>query len=184
MSDEIREDEIQEAASEEVPPETVSDLPAPLGQLVDGFPEAEVADSATGQNVVRVDPTHLVAFVQAARDAGFEMFIDVTAVDYRRQRPGPRFDVVIGLLSLQHNQRLRVLVGIDGDVPTAPSITGVYPGANFYEREVYDLFGIDFTGHPDLTRIMMPDDWEGHPLRKDTPVGAVPIQFKGTNKAQ
>ena len=184
MSDEVQGDEVQEIESEEVLPENGSDLPAPLGELVDGFPEAEDAESATGQNVVRVDASRLVEFVQAARDAGYEMFIDVTAVDYRRQRPGPRYDLVIGLLSLQHNQRLRILVGIDGDVPTAPSITGVYPGANFYEREVYDLFGIDFTGHPDLTRIMMPDDWEGHPLRKDTPVGAVPIQFKGTNKAQ
>ena len=158
-------------------------LPPPLDELVASFPEAEAVSSATGQNVVRVGAAHLAAFVQGARDAGFEMFVDVTAVDYRRQRPGPRFDVVVGLLSLQHNQRLRILVGVDGDVPTAPSITGVYPGANFYEREVYDLFGIEFTGHPDLTRIMLPDDWEGHPLRKDTPVGAVPIQFKGTNKA-
>ena len=166
----------------EEPPEP--QLPPPAGDLVVAFPDAEVESSATGQNVVRVDPGQVVAFAQAARDAGFEMFIDVTAVDYRRQRPGPRFDIVIGLLSLQHNQRLRILVGVDGDVPSAPSISGVYPGANFYEREVYDLFGIEFTGHPDLTRIMLPDDWEGHPLRKDTPVGAVPIQFKGTNKAQ
>ena len=177
-------DDTQPTESEEEAPEIESALPAPLAELVAGFPEAEVGDSATGQNVFRVEPAGLVAFVQAARDAGFEMFIDVTAVDYRRQRPGPRFEVVVNLLSLQHNQRLRILVGIDGDVPAVPSITGVYPGANFYEREVYDLFGIDFTGHPDLTRIMMPDDWEGHPLRKDTPVGAVPIQFKGTNKAQ
>ena len=179
MSDETQPIEVEEEA-----PEVESSLPTPLAELVAGFPEAEVADSVTGQNVVRVDPARLVAFVQAARDAGYEMFIDVTAVDYRRQRPKPRFDVVINLLSLQHNQRLRILAGVDGNTPTAPSITAVYPGANFYEREVYDLFGIDFTGHPDLTRIMMPDDWEGHPLRKDTPVGAVPIQFKGTNKAQ
>lgn len=177
-------DDIQPIESEEDPPAAGSNLLSPLDELVAAFDEAEVADSATGQNVVRVDPTRLVAFAQAARDAGFEMFVDLTCVDYRRQRPGPRFDVVIGLLSLQHNQRLRILVGVDGDVPTVPSITGVYPGANFYEREVFDLFGLDFTGHPDLTRIMMPDDWEGHPLRKDTPVGSVPIQFKGTNKAQ
>ena len=177
-------DEAQPIEAEEIEPEAGSGLPAPLNELVAAFPEAEVADSATDQNVVRVDSSRLVEFVQAVRNAGFEMFIDVTCVDYRRQRPGPRYEVVIGLLSIQHNQRLRILVGVDGEVPTAPSITGVYPGANFYEREVYDLFGIDFTGHPDLTRIMMPDDWEGHPLRKDTPVGAVPIQFKGTNKVQ
>ena len=159
-------------------------LPPPIDDLVAGFPDATAEPSATGQAVVRVDPAHLVAFVQAARNAGFEMFIDVTAVDYWRQRPGPRFDVVVNLLSLQHNQRLRILVGVDGDVAAAPSITRGYAGTNFYEREVYDLFGIGFTGHPDLTRIMLPDDWEGHPLRKDAPVGAVPVQFKGTNKAQ
>lgn len=156
----------------------------PLAALAEAFPDAVVEYSATGQNVFQVDGSRLVEFVQAARDAGFEMFIDVTAVDYYRRRPGPRYDVVIGLLSLTHNLRLRILVGVDGDVPSAPSITSVYPGANFYEREVYDLFGIDFTGHPDLTRIMMPDDWDGHPLRKDTPVGSVPIQFRDTHKVQ
>jgi len=164
--------------------EPASTLPPPLAALLDAFPGAVLEHSATGQNVFRVDAAHLVEFAQAARDAGFEMFIDVTAVDYYRRRSGPRYDVVVVLLSLQHNLRLRILVGVDGDVPAAPSITGVYPGANFYEREVYDLFGIDFTGHPDLTRIMLPDDWEGHPLRKDTPVGSVPIQFRGTNKVQ
>lgn len=159
-------------------------LPAPFDGLAEAFPDVVFETSVAGQNVARVDASHLVEFAQAARDVGFEMFVDVTAVDYYRQRPGPRYDVVVLLLSLQHNIRLRILVGVDGEVPAAPSITGVYPGANFYEREVYDLFGIDFTGHPDLTRIMLPDDWEGHPLRKDTPVGSVPIQFRGTHKVQ
>ncbi len=177
MTDEIPEEEVMAA-------QAAPALPPPLAVLADGFPDAVFEPSAAGQNVSRVDPARLVEFVQAARDAGFEMFIDVTAVDYYRQRPGPRYDVVVGLLSLRHNLRLRILVGVDGDVPSAPSITGVYPGANFYEREVYDLFGIDFTGHPDLTRIMLPDDWEGHPLRKDTPVGSVPIQFRDTYKVQ
>ena len=159
-------------------------LPPPLDELAEAFPDAAVEDSATAQNVMRVPAARLIEFAQAARDSGFEMFVDLTAVDYYRQRPGPRFDVVIVLLSLRHNRRLRILVGVDGDVPSAPSITAVYAGANFYEREVFDLFGIDFTGHPDLTRIMLPDDWEGHPLRKDTPIGAVPIQFRDTHKVQ
>lgn len=171
----------------ELPPEPATEsagapLPEPLSQLAEAFTDASFQQSVGGQHVVQVDGTRLVEFVQAARSAGFEMFIDLTAVDYYRRRPGPRYEVVVGLLSLTHNQRLRILVPIDGDVPTAPSITAVYPGANFYEREVYDLFGIDFTGHPDLTRIMLPDDWEGHPLRKDAQVGAVPIQFRDANK--
>jgi NADH-quinone oxidoreductase subunit C len=170
--------------SEELPTIEGPVLPPPLAALTEAFPDATIEDSATGQHVMRVPAAHLVEFAQAARDGGFEMFVDLTAVDYYRQRPGPRFEVVIVLLSLRHNLRLRVLVGVDGDVPAAPSITGVYVGANFYEREVFDLFGIDFTGHPDLTRIMLPDDWEGHPLRKDHPVGSVPIQFRDTNKVQ
>ena len=70
------------------------------------------------------------------------------------------------------------------DDPTAPSLVDVYPGANFYEREAFDLFGIGFDGHPDLTRILLPDDWEGHPLRKDEPVGSVPVQFKSSPQAR
>ncbi len=159
-------------------------LAPPLASLAAAFPDATFEQSVAGQQVARVKAARLVEFVQAARDAGFEMFIDLTAVDYYRRRAGQRYEVVVGLLSLQHNLRLRILVGVDGDVPTAPSITGVYPGANFYEREVYDLFGIEFTGHPDLTRIMLPDDWDGHPLRKDTPVGSVPIQFRDTHKVE
>ena len=165
-------------------PESVSDLPGPLAMLAAEFSGATKESSVTGQNVVRVPGEDLVEFAAAAREAGFEMFVDLTAVDYRGRRPGPRFDVVIGILSLQHNLRLRILVGVDGDSPVVPSITEVYAGANFYEREVYDLFGIEFSGHPDLTRIMLPDDWEGHPLRKDSPVGSVPIQFRGTHKVQ
>ena len=159
-------------------------LPAPLQPLAETVPSAVWTESVTGQTVVRVEPDSLVPFVEAAHRGGFEMFIDVTAVDYLRQRPGPRYDVVVGLLSMQHNLRLRVLVPVDGDGPSVPSITEVYPGANFFEREVYDLFGIEFTSHPDLTRILLPDDWEGHPLRKDTPVGSVPVQFRDTHKVQ
>lgn len=148
--------------------------------LAEQFPSAEF-DESYGQRIVRVARDDLVGFVEAARDAGFRMFIDLCGVDYLRR--DPRFEVVIELLSLDPPSRLRILVGVPGDEPSVPSITGVFAGADFYERETFDLFGIVFEGHPDLTRILLPDDWEGHPLRKDAPVGAVPVQFKGSNQA-
>ena len=81
-------------------------------------------------------------------------------------------------------ERLRIRVGVSASNPVVSSVTEVFPGANFYEREAYDLFGIVFDGHPDLTRIVLPDDWEGHPLRKDYSVGSVPVRFKESPKAQ
>jgi len=148
--------------------------------LAGRFPSAEFGESA-GQRVVRVPRDDLVGFVEAARDEGFRMFVDLCGVDYLQR--SPRFEVVIELLSLDPPSRLRILVGVPGDAPTLPSITGVFPGADFYERETFDLFGIVFEGHPDLTRLLLPDDWEGHPMRKDSPVGSVPVQFKGSNQA-
>jgi NADH-quinone oxidoreductase subunit C len=148
--------------------------------LEERFPEAEFGESF-GQRVVRVPRDDLVPFAEAARDAGFVMFIDLCGVDYLHR--DPRFEVVVELLSLAPPDRLRILVGVPGDDPTVPSITGVFAGADFYERETFDLFGIVFDGHPDLTRLLLPDDWEGHPLRKDAPVGSVPVQFKGSNQA-
>jgi NADH-quinone oxidoreductase subunit C len=133
------------------------------------------------QDVVAVDRGDVVPFVTAARDAGFETFIDICAVDHFTREP--RFDVVINLLSMRLAKRLRVVVGLPNDDPVMPSLTGVYAGANFYEREAWDLMGVRFTGHPDLTRLLLPDEWVGHPLRKDQGVGSVPVQFKGANRA-
>lgn len=134
-----------------------------------------------GQTVARVERDSLIAAAEAARDAGFTMFLDLCAVDYLHR--DPRFEIVVNVVAMDPPARLRMLVGVPGDDPVVSSLTGVYPGANFYEREAYDLFGVAFEGHPDLTRILLPDDWVGHPLRKDTPVGAVPVQFKGANEA-
>jgi NADH-quinone oxidoreductase subunit C len=150
-----------------------------LQSLADAFPDARFGVSA-GQDVVRVARHDLVRFVSACRENGFAAFRDLCAVDYLRRDIG-RFEVAVNLLSTAESLRLRVLVAIPGDDPSLPSIAAVYPGANYYEREAYDLFGLAFEGHPDLTRILLPDDWEGHPLRKDHPVGAVPVQFKGAN---
>jgi NADH-quinone oxidoreductase subunit C len=90
--------------------------------------------------------------------------------------------VVVNLVSLQHRLRLRIIVGAAGEDPTVPSLVPVWPGANYAEREVFDMFGITFADHPDLTRILMPDEWEGFPLRKDFATGSVPVQFKGSHK--
>jgi NADH-quinone oxidoreductase subunit C len=161
-----------------------AEKPAPsqafLSDLVAQFDMAQWRQSA-GQDVVEVPPSDLLAFARASRMAGFELCSDVTAVDWFRKRP-VRFEVVINLVSLSRRARLRVIVPVPADDPVVPSIVEVWPGANFGEREVYDLFGIRFEGHPDLTRILMPDDWEGYPLRKDFEIGSVPVQFKDSPK--
>jgi NADH-quinone oxidoreductase subunit C len=101
-------------------------------------------------------------------DQKFVRLSTVSAVD--RYPAEPRFEVVYHLHSIERNERLRLKARIGGQDPQIESVTSVWRGANWYEREVFDLFGIRFTGHPDLRRIMMPDDWEGHPLRKDYPI--------------
>lgn len=155
--------------------------PVSLDAVAAAFPSAEFTE-VLGDTVARVDRADLPAFAMAVRDAGFEMFIDLCAVDHLTRQP--RFDVVVNLVSVSPPDRLRILVGAPGDDPSVPTITAVYPGANFYEREAFDLFGIEFTDHPDLTRILLPDEWEGHPLRKDVPLGSVPVQFEEANKVR
>jgi NADH-quinone oxidoreductase subunit C len=124
--------------------------------------------------------------VAAFREAGFELCSDLCGVDYL-SHPGrslpegvkaERFEVVVNLLSLSMRQRVRIRVQVPESDPAVDSLFDVYPGTEAMERETYDLVGIVFDGHPDLTRILMPEDWEGHPLRKDYGVGRVPVQFK------
>jgi NADH-quinone oxidoreductase subunit C len=156
---------------------------SPFAPLVAAFPGVEwdvVLDPH--QDVAHVPVDKYVDFVAAAKVAGFDAFSDLCGVDYLQR--DPRFEVVLNLVSHAHVRRLRIRVGIPASDPTVPSVTGVFPGANFYEREAYDLFGIVFDGHTDLTRIVLPDDWEGHPLRKDYSVGSVPVRFKESPKAQ
>ncbi len=98
----------------------------------------------------------------------FNFLSDVTCVDLYPSEP--RFEVIYHLLSIPQKERVRLKVRLAGDAPSLESITSVWPAANFFEREVFDLFGIRFTGHPFLRRIQMPENWEGHPLRKDYPV--------------
>jgi NADH-quinone oxidoreductase subunit C len=118
-----------------------------------------------------VDRAHIRAACELLKDdpaCAFNFLSDVTCVDWYPAEP--RFEVVYHLLSISKKERVRLKVRLDSGSLAVESLTSVWPGANYFEREVFDLFGIRFTGHPNLRRILMPEDWEGHPLRKDYPV--------------
>ena len=151
-----------------------------LRVLFEGF-DAVGWESSLGQDIARVPNESWAQFGQAAKDVGFEVCVDVTAVDWMRARP-ERFEIVANLLSMEHKLRLRMTTTAGRIDPTVASLVPIWPGANFAEREAYDMFGVRFEGHPDLTRILMPDEWEGHPLRKDFGVGSVPVQFKESHQ--
>jgi NADH-quinone oxidoreductase subunit C len=142
--------------------------------------------SSRGEEVAHPSRETYRDLARTLRDEGFEMCVDVTAVDYlvRPARDLPegvtpeRFEVVANLLSMAQRRRVRLRVQVPEADPSVASLFAVYPGVEAMEREVFDMFGIRFDDHPDLTRILMPEDWEGHPLRKDYPIGRVPVQFK------
>lgn len=152
------------------------------------------ANWCCGQQVLHPRPTQLADLVRTLRDdEGYVMCLDVTAVDYvahpgRSELPAgiepERFEVVVVLLSHATRERLRLRVQVCEHDPVVPSLFDVHPGTEAPEREVFDMFGIRFDGHPDLTRILMPEDWIGHPLRKDYAVGKIPVQFKGVTDAR
>ena len=119
--------------------------------------------------------------VQATRDDGllrFEVCVSVSGIHFP-DLPGQELHVVYHLLSITHNRRIRLQVTVPDDDPHLPSVTPVYPMTDWHERETWDMFGVIFDGHPALTRILMPDDWVGHPQRKDYPLGGIPLEFKG-----
>jgi NADH-quinone oxidoreductase subunit C len=168
-------------------------------RLTDRFGEVTV-DLAYGELTIHVAPAQLVAVLTFCRDdaeLACELLADLSGVhwpagdhvvdrqpsttgwpEYRVARDEGVIEVLYVLRSVSRNHRLRVSVGTPDDDPRLPSVTGVYETANFHEREVYDFFGVVFDGHPDLTRILMPDDWLGHPHRKDYPLGGVEIPYK------
>jgi NADH-quinone oxidoreductase subunit C len=115
-----------------------------------------------------IAPEEIIGAGQAVQRAGYNFLEDVTAVDW--YPASPRFQVSYHIVSHSLKERIRLRVLVEGESPSVDSITPVWPSANYYEREVFDLFGIRFGGHPNLRRIMMPEDWQGHPLRKDYPV--------------
>ncbi len=152
-------------------------------ELRHGVPETQTL----GQVVLHPSRDTYRDVVAALRQEGFTMCLDVTGVDYlthpgrSRLAPGvtpERFEVVVTLLSFERRERLRLRVQVPEHDPVLPSLYDLHPSSEAPEREVFDMFGITFEGHPDLTRILMPEDWEGHPLRKDYSVGRIPVQFK------
>jgi NADH-quinone oxidoreductase subunit C len=146
-----------------------------------------VAGESYGQVVVHPTREQYVELVKRLADDGYAMCVDVTAVDYlqfmQRSVPGgitpERFEVVVNLLDLANRRRLRLRVQVPDADPSLPTLFDVHPGTEAMEREVFDMFGIEFAGHPDPSRILMPEDWDGHPLRKDYEIGEIPVQFKG-----
>jgi NADH:ubiquinone oxidoreductase subunit C len=146
-----------------------------------------VAHESHGQPVVYVERSVWHDVARLLRDEErFTQCLDVTVVDHlvdaeRSVIAGvalERFEVVANFLSHPRNRRIRAICELPADDPTVASIVDVYPGMNFAEREAFDMFGVVFEGHPDLTRLLMPDDWVGHPLRKDDAPGRIPVEFK------
>jgi len=166
-------DDAVEGADERTEPETAFGVPVSWSR---------------GQQVLHPDRATYLDLARALRDAGYLMCVDVTAVDYltaRQARPLPagvepeRFEVVAGFINHADRSRVRVRVQVPEGDPTCPSLWELHAGVEALEREVFDLFGISFDGHPDMTRILMPEHWQGHPLRKDYALGRIPVQFKG-----
>ena len=147
--------------------------------LRERFPELalEVNDGPDMPTIV-VPAEHLISVLEFVRDEfGFAMLTDLSACDWLPREP--RYHVNYHPYSIDANTRVRIKVHLpDVPEPHIASATSVYTGANWHEREVFDFFGIVFDGHPDLRRILMPDEWIGHPLRKDYPVGGVPVEYK------
>ena len=169
------------------------DSPRPYGgyfdEVVDALEVAfpEFADAIErvvvyrGELTLHIKPARIAEVCQVLRDHDtlrFELCSSVSAVDYLGSDPR-RLHTVYQLISLTYRRRIRLETAVTAEDPHQPSVTRVYPTADWQERENYDMFGIIYDGHPNLTRILMPDDWEGFPQRKDYPLGGVPVEYKG-----
>jgi len=146
-------------------------------RLRDRFPDTIEARGEVTALVERDDLLASLAWLRDEADLSFGFLVSLTATDW----PGsdPRFWVSYELRSLEHRHRLRVKVGLAEADPSLPSVTSMFPTANWHERETFDFYGIEFEGHPDLTRILLPADWEGYPLRKTEELGGVNTRYRG-----
>jgi NADH-quinone oxidoreductase subunit C len=154
-----------------------------LQELVPGL--GDEVNTEYDELTIYVPKDQLLAVVKATRDDAylrFETCQSVCGVHYPDQG-GAELHVVYALLSMTHNRRLCLEVALSDEDPVVDSVTSVYPAADWHERETWDMYGVIFEGHPGLTRILMPDDWDGHPGRKDYPLGGVPHEFKGARVA-
>ena len=135
---------------------------------------------SAGDAWITVDPANIHAALSGLKDDGYTLLVFLTCVDHlvdsSRQWPA-RYELVYQLRNMETKEQIRVRTFIDGDPPRIDSVHDLFPPANWDERETYDFFGVIFENHPDLTRILMPDDWVGHPLRRDYPVGGEPVEF-------
>ena len=147
----------------------MSERENPIG--TSGLDPTAIRPAIADARIVRVTPDGLRAEASALKRAGFAMLLDIGGVDYLDRVP--RYDIVYHFLKYQTGgpaERVRVLCGVPADAPSVPSLCDMWPNANWAEREIFDLYGVSFSGHPDLRRIQMPTTWEGHPLRKDYPL--------------
>ncbi|GIG57609.1 NADH-quinone oxidoreductase subunit C [Longispora fulva] len=155
--------------------------------LEEAFPEfhdaIEMVVVDRGELTLHVKADRILDVARILRDDAalrYEMCSSVSGVDYLDAADDPRrLHVVYHLTSMTYRRRIRLEAAVTAENPKLPSVTSIYPTADWQERETFDMFGIDFEGHPGLTRILMPDDWEGHPQRKDYPLGGVPVEYKG-----
>jgi NADH-quinone oxidoreductase subunit C len=143
-----------------------------LDKLIERFPGRQVLETGSqhGNEWARVEPAawlEVAEFLRGDPALQMSMFIDLTCVD--RLPREPRFDVVLHLYSIEKKHRVRLLAGVPADAPAIASLVSVWPGANWFEREAFDMYGVRFEGHPDLRRILMYREFQGHPLRKDYP---------------
>jgi NADH-quinone oxidoreductase subunit C len=147
-----------------------------LGDALSELGAQRLDQPAGAYFVVALDAVHDAA--RTARDQGFDLLLDVFAIDWLTypQHRGPRFSVTYHVHAIEANERCWLRVHVDDEV-ALPTVTDLWPAAGFMEREVYDLFGIAFEGHPDLRKLVTPEDFEGHPLRKDFPIGESPTLF-------